>query len=146
MLHVYRHKEIKHSHSEHIDIVAYFLKAEFWSQERRPFAREWLYKQRPLLSNGSVAITLSPKQKWTQTFHCNRGEVFSTRSLARCYKQDRLEVAVAFSGPLGLSRCEVLLLEAGSWDRKQNGSPKDCWKQLPSNGNEDVTVGTSVCM
>jgi hypothetical protein len=39
-------------------------------------------------------------------------ETFSTRSVPRCYKQDQLVVAVREL--LRFSRCELLLLEAGS--------------------------------
>jgi hypothetical protein len=48
-----------------------------------------------------------------QQFHCNRGTVFYIRSVTKCYKQDQLAVAVR--GQLLLSQCELLLLEAGSW-------------------------------
>jgi hypothetical protein len=45
-----------------IHIVAYLLKAEMWSQQRRP-----------LLRNGSVAITWSPQQTQTQQWsNCGR--------------------------------------------------------------------------
>jgi hypothetical protein len=44
-------------------------------------------------------------------------EIFSTRSVPRCYNEDK--IAVAVTGALGLSRCELLLLETGSWGRGQ---------------------------
>jgi hypothetical protein len=48
---------------------------------------------------------------------------FSTRSMPRCYKQDRL--AVAARELLGLSRCELLLVEAGSWGQGQFANPEE---------------------
>jgi hypothetical protein len=59
--------------------------------------------------------------------------VFSTRSLPRCYKEGQLAVAVELVGELetvvkelvGFSRCELLLLEAGNWDREQFGIPEE---------------------
>jgi hypothetical protein len=39
-------------------------------------------------------------------------ETFSVQSVPRCYNQD--ELAVAVRELLGFSRCELLLLEAGS--------------------------------
>jgi hypothetical protein len=48
------------------------------------------------------------------------------------------------------SICELLRLEAGSGGQGQFGNPEKGnvrrWKPLPSNGSEDVTVDTSVCV
>jgi hypothetical protein len=53
-------------------------------------------------------------------------------------------------GLLGFSRCELLLLEAGSWGRGQSGNLEEGnirrWKPLPSNGSEDVNRDTNVCV
>jgi hypothetical protein len=48
-------------------------------------------------------------------------DTFSTRSVPRCYKQDQLAVAEE----LGFSRCELLLLYAGSWGRGQFGNKEE---------------------
>jgi hypothetical protein len=47
----------------------------------------------------------------------------STQSVPRCFKQDQLAVVVR--GQSGFSRCELLLLEAGSWGRGQFGNPEE---------------------
>jgi hypothetical protein len=72
-------------------------------------------------------------------------EIFSKRSVSRCYNQDHLAVAVREL--LGFSRCELLLLQAGTWGRGYLGNPEEGdWKPLPSNGSEDVIVDTNVCV
>jgi hypothetical protein len=49
--------------------------------------------------------------------------VFCTRPVPRCNKQDQLAVAVREL--MGLSRCELLLLEASNWGRGQLGNPEE---------------------
>lgn len=73
-------------------------------------------------------------------------EMFSLRSMLKCYKQDHLTVAVREL--LGPSHCELLVLKAGSLGRGQFRNPEEvgCWKLLPSNDSEDVTVDTIVCV
>jgi hypothetical protein len=75
-------------------------------------------------------------------------ETFSTLSMLSCYNQDQL--AVAIRELLGFSHCVLLLLEDGSWCQGHFGNPEEVeylpWKPLPSNGSEDVTVDTSVCV
>jgi hypothetical protein len=53
-------------------------------------------------------------------------------------------------GLLGFIRCELLLLEAINWSRDRSktqgkGNVRRL-KPLPSNGTEDVTVNTTVCV
>jgi hypothetical protein len=72
-------------------------------------------------------------------------KTFSTRSVPRCYNQDQLAVAVREF--LEFSRCQLLLLEAGSWGQGQFGNPEDgeCprLKAATKQRQEDVTVDTS---
>jgi hypothetical protein len=60
---------------------------------------------------------------WRQ-LHCNRGTVFSVRSVPRCYKQDKFGVSELVRQPLGFSCCELLLWEAGSWSWGQFREPR----------------------
>jgi hypothetical protein len=62
----------------------------------------------PLLGNDRE-ISMFPRQQENTAI---MEETFSTRSVPICYKQDQLAVAVREL--LGFSRCELLLLEAGS--------------------------------
>jgi hypothetical protein len=48
--------------------------------------------------------------------------VFSAGSMPRCYKQDRLAVAVR---KVQFSRCELLLLEADNLGRGHVGNPEE---------------------
>jgi hypothetical protein len=54
-------------------------------------------------------------------------EMFSTRSMPRCYNQDQLATAVREL--LRFSRCELLLLEADSWGREQFENPEEGERQ-----------------
>jgi hypothetical protein len=47
--------------------------------------------------------------------------MFSVRSVPRCYKQNKLGVREL----LGFSRCELLLLEAGSCGQVPFGNPQE---------------------
>jgi hypothetical protein len=73
----------------------------------------------------SVARQRPCKQTLTQQFYCKRGMVFFTRFFPWYYKQNKLEnwlVNEWFNlRTAAFSCCELLLLEAGSWDRWQFG-------------------------
>jgi hypothetical protein len=63
-----------------------------------------------------------------ECFYCNQriaimGEKIPTRSVARCYNQDQLALAVRKL--VEFSHCELLLLEVGSWGRGQFGNLED---------------------
>jgi hypothetical protein len=92
-----------------------------------------------------------------QQLHCKRGTVFSERSLLRCYKQSQLAVAVSgVSGLVSYSDnhwgsvvsccCEKLVAEARDSLGTQRNKNVCHWKLLPSNGSENVTVDTKVCV
>jgi hypothetical protein len=60
-----------------------------------------------------------------------------------CAGEDRQQ----FNSLLPLSRCcEKLVAEAGDSSRTQTKVNVHGWKPLRSNGNEYVTVGTTVCV
>jgi hypothetical protein len=61
--------------------------------------------------------------QWQQQNTAIMAETFSMLSMSRCYNQNQLEVAVREM--LEFSRCELLLLEAGSCGRGQFGSPDE---------------------
>jgi hypothetical protein len=54
----------------------------------------------------------------------NRGPVFSTRPVPRCYNQGQLAAMVSelLREPLGFSCCDLLLSEVGSWGREPFGN------------------------
>jgi hypothetical protein len=73
-----------------------------------------------------------PRQQW----HSNNGTVFSVRSVLTCYKQDKLVsqsvdglvgwlVGQSVRGLLGLSRCELFVLKAGSRGREPFRNPQE---------------------
>jgi hypothetical protein len=66
--------------------------------------------------------------------------VFSTRSVPRCYKQGHL-----VRGLLRFSRCELVAEARESSGTQRNGNVRRL-KPLPSNGSEDVTENTSLCV
>jgi hypothetical protein len=92
-----------------------------------------------------------------QQLHWNRGTVFSTRSVPRCYKHNKLGVSVFSGESVGgqvselencwCCRCELLLsamARASSGTQRKRNVRR--WRPLPSNGREDVTVDTSMCV
>jgi hypothetical protein len=96
------------------NIVAYSLKARIVESQQPAVTR-----QRPVKNNRRMVFSAHSVPMATRTTteyvmptlnnNCNRGAVFPTRSVPRCYKQDKL-----VRKPLGFSYCQLLLLEAGS--------------------------------
>jgi hypothetical protein len=91
-----------------------------------------LWRADPLLSNDRVMSNYTMAAIRQQPVNSNRGMVFSMISVPRCYKQAKLGVRselvgklVSVRGLLGLSCCESLLIEAGSWRRGQFGNPEE---------------------
>jgi hypothetical protein len=79
------------------------------------------------ISNYTTTVT----RQWP--VNSDRGKVFSVWSVPKCYTQ-KLGVEL-----LHFSRCELLLIEVGSWGRGQFGNPQRKgtvrrWKSLSSNG------------
>jgi hypothetical protein len=94
---------------------------------RRPIARQ-LYNNHCEVTAPQTSILPGHK------LNSNRGTVISVRSVPRCYKQDKLGVSQSFSEESTSevvqwvhkqSRCELLLLETGSFGQGQFGNPEE---------------------
>jgi hypothetical protein len=74
--------------------------------------------------------------------------VFSVRSVPRCYKHDKLVAEqLEGCGSAIVSFCsEELVAETGDSSGTQSKGNVRCWKPLPSNSTEDVTMGIGVCV
>jgi hypothetical protein len=91
--------------------------------ECRPVARQRPWNKH--LNNShcwvkAPQISMFPRQRENTAI---MEETFPTRSVPRCNNQN--ELAVAVRKLLVFSRCELLLLEASSWDRGQFGLPEE---------------------
>jgi hypothetical protein len=70
-------------------IVACRLVAREWPRNKRD--KQWLLSSSQRQWTGWVAITWEPQQTRTKQWQSNRGTVFSTWSVPRCYNRDDLE-------------------------------------------------------
>jgi hypothetical protein len=67
----------------------------------------------------------------------------------KCYKQEKLAVCQSencYGSVVVSCFCEKLVVDAGDSSGTQRKENVRCWKPVPSNGSEDVTVATSVCV
>jgi hypothetical protein len=101
-----------------------------------------------LLGNGQEISNYTTSVTRQRLVKSNKGKVFSLRSVPRSYRKDKLEVAIREL--LRFSRCELLLLQAGSWGMgtvrelrtKGTSAIGNCYQATAS---EEVTVNSSVC-
>jgi hypothetical protein len=78
-----------------------------------------------LLGNDSVVIAWSHQQTRTGQLHCKRANAFSTRSVLRCYKEDKLRPHIEAA-----SNTSTVALRVVGGDEKEPSAWEYNWATL----------------